>query len=201
MSLRLHIIIYICSCKDFYCIYCIYSYIFLWYYLHQEVIVLNLNDRIRQIRKDSSFKNQSDFANFLGTTRPAIASYELGKVIPNNTFLQLLCSKFNVSIDWLKFGKGEMYVQTDDSIFEDFAQKYSLSPAERDVARYCLQLTSTQRAEILNHVLNIAEIIKPTSIKQESINQELADYRQELEAEQRARLVCEDSDVKKNGTK
>jgi transcriptional regulator with XRE-family HTH domain len=165
------------------------------------VIVLNLNDRIRQIRKDSSFKNQSDFANFLGTTRPAIASYELGKVIPNNTFLQLLCSKFNVSIDWLKFGKGEMYVQTDDSIFEDFAQKYSLSPAERDVARYCLQLTSTQRAEILNHVLNIAEIIKPTSIKQESINQELADYKQELEAEQRARLVCEDSDVKKNGTK
>ena len=162
-----------------------------------------MKDRLIAIRKQLGGHkkiSQSNFAELLGTSRNAIASYELGKVIPSDTFIQLLCTKFNINETWLRTGEGDMHIKTDDSLFTAFAEKYNLSPTEQEVARYCLQLTSAQRAEILNHVLSIAEIIKPASIKQESIDQELAEYRQELEAEQRAPLVYEDSD-EENGTK
>jgi hypothetical protein len=54
-------------------------------------------------------------------------------------------------------------------------------------------ITSTQRAEILNHVVNVAQILKTTPSIEEpklkpvpnNIEQEVSDYRQELEAEQR----------------
>ena len=64
--------------------------------------------RLKEIRK-SIGDTQTQFAEKLGTSRNAIASYELGKVIPNDTFIQLLCAKFNINEEWLRTGNGEMY--------------------------------------------------------------------------------------------
>ena len=49
-----------------------------------------LKDRIRLIRKQAAKLTQEKFADVLGTTRPAIASYELGKVVPSDTLIQLI---------------------------------------------------------------------------------------------------------------
>ena len=164
-----------------------------------------MKDRLVEIRKHIGGQkkiSQSRFAELLGTTRNAVASYELGKVVPSDTFIQLLCSKFHINEDWLRTGAGDMLLESDDSIFTAFAEKYNLTTVEQDVARYCLQLTSAQRAEILNHVVNVAAIIKTVpSIEEpklkpvsDNIEQEVSDYRQELESEQRARLDYENSD-------
>jgi transcriptional regulator with XRE-family HTH domain len=173
----------------------------------------HMKDRLVKIRKQIDIQkkiSQSKFAGLLGTTRNAIASYESGKVVPSDTFIKLLCSKFNINEDWLRTGTGDMHIESDDSLFTIFSEKYGLTQTEQNVARYCLQLTSVQRTEILNHVLNIAEILKPTNLSNEHsskeivsnpITQELSNYKQELEAEERAQLVCENSDLKKNGTK
>ena len=159
-----------------------------------------MHNRLKILRKSLKL-SQAAFGGHLGVSRDVVNNIENGRVELKELMVKSICSLFSINETWLRTGEGDMHIKTDDSLFTAFAQKYNLTATEQEVARYCLQLTSAQRVEILNHVLNIAEIIKPTSLKQESINQELADYRQELEAEQRARLVCEDSDVKKNGTK
>lgn len=162
-----------------------------------------MKNRLKAVRKSLSPKiSQEKFGDMLGVSRNAIKTYELGTVVPSDTFIQLLCSKFNINEDWLRTGVGDMLIESDDSIFTSFAEKYNLTKAEQNVARYCLQLTSAQRAEILNHVVNVAEILKTTpSIEEpklktvsDNIDQEVSDYRQELEAEQRAQLVYENSD-------
>lgn len=114
-----------------------------------------MKDRIKAIRLAIRKKpkvSQSEFADFLGTTRPAIASYEIGKVIPSDTFIQLLCSKFNINEQWLRTGEGEMYQETEMTLFSAFARQYNLSEKEQHAARYLLSLSSEERQLILRHV-------------------------------------------------
>ena len=47
--------------------------------------------------------------------RGNIAAYEVGKNAPSDAVISLICTKFNISEDWLRTGTGEMYnIQTDD---------------------------------------------------------------------------------------
>lgn len=120
-----------------------------------------MNTRIKLLRKRLK-KTQPEFGKLCGKSRDAIATYESGRVIPDDTFIKMVCMTFNVNENWLRTGKGEMFIQTEDTIFEAFAKKYKLSEAEREVTKYCLQLTSEERKAVLNHILNIADVIRST---------------------------------------
>lgn len=67
-----------------------------------------MKERILKIRKDAKM-TQPEFGEVIGATRPMIASYEGGKVIPDKSMQMLICSKFNVSERWLETGEGEPY--------------------------------------------------------------------------------------------
>lgn len=168
-----------------------------------------MHNRVKILRKSLKL-SQAAFGERLGVSRDVINNIENARVELKELMVKSLCSLFSVNEHWLRTGEGSMLVESDDSLFTAFSEKYGLTQTEQNVARYCLQLTSTQRTEILKHVLNIAEIINPTNLSNEhsstesvsnTIPQELAKYKQELEAAQRAQLVCENSDLKKNGTK
>ena len=160
-----------------------------------------MHNRLKTLRKSLKL-SQAAFGSRLGVSRDVVNNIENGRVELKELMIKSICSLFAINEQWLRTGEGDMHIKTDDSLFTAFAEKYNLTTAEQEVARYCLQLTSAQRAEILNHILNIAEIIKPASVKNDDWKQrELADYAVELDAEQRAPLVYEDSDAKKNGTK
>jgi len=62
-----------------------------------------LKDRIKKIRKDSGL-NQTEFGAEIGASRPMIASYEGGSVVPDASKRMLICEKFNVNPDWLENG-------------------------------------------------------------------------------------------------
>lgn len=51
---------------------------------------------------------QQDFADKIGLKRQTIAAYEIGKIEPSESTLLLICEKFGVNEDWLKYGTGEM---------------------------------------------------------------------------------------------
>ena len=159
--------------------------------------------------------SQEKFAVLLGTTRNAIASYESGKVIPSDTFIQLLCTKFNIDEHWLRTGEGEMYKNDLDAQVESFAQKYILTPDEREIMRYFFQLAPKERTAMIEHVLGVADAIRSARdaaaeeqhaaaekqrtapLTDEEIEAELADYRAELLAERKARSASEDGNAKR----
>ena len=70
---------------------------------------LEIKERIKAVRKNNSM-NQTAFAEALGTTRSIIKNYEIGKVPPTGVFINLVCTKFGISKDWLETGKGEMKI-------------------------------------------------------------------------------------------
>lgn len=79
-----------------------------------------MKDRIKKIRK--SFpeygKTQESFANFLGIPKPNLSSYEIGRRIPSDSVIQLICEKCNVNREYLIDGKEPMFKEKDGSFSE-----------------------------------------------------------------------------------
>ena len=117
-----------------------------------------MNSRLKLLRKTLK-KTQHEFGILCGKSRDVISTYEIGRVIPDDTFIKFICMKFNVNEKWLRTGEGDMFTDNKDSIFKAFAEKYHLSDTEQELAKYCLSLSSEQRKEILNHVRQISKIL------------------------------------------
>ena len=166
---------------------------------------MELKERLKKVRKSQPKKlTQSVFAEMLGTKRDTIANYEGGRVEPTDTFIQLLCTKFNINEHWLRTGEGEMKEAGAADIFAMFAAQHNLTPAEREVMRYCFFLPPADRAALLTHITNLADTIRaaedteranaPAANQQhtmtdDEIEADVAAYRAALIAEKEAALA------------
>ena len=120
-----------------------------------------LHERIRDVRKSLKPKaSQTVFAEMLGASRDTIANYEGGRVVPTDTFIQLLCTKFNVSEEWLRTGAGSMHRSDIDAQVDTYARGYSLDAEEREIIRYFLQLDPPERAAMIGHVEKLAAAVR-----------------------------------------
>ena len=158
---------------------------------------MTIGERLKTFRK-SIKKTQAEFGSLLGTSRDTITNYEIGRVEPTDTFIQLLVTKFSVSEKWLRTGEGEMYEETETTLFNSFAKQYDLSEAEQRAARYLLNLTSEERQQILHHIVRLAEAITSTNQKVDlsKIDKELAAYKEELLAAEKGLSASEATEEK-----
>ena len=121
---------------------------------------MELNERIKIARKAAGYKSRDALADFLGSTRDAIASYELGRVVPNDVFLQLMATKLNLSYEWLKNGTGNMEVNPSsvDAIIEkldtddlEIVKIYAELPFEHKkiLKHFAKKIASTQTEQMV----------------------------------------------------
>ena len=67
-----------------------------------------INERIKQIRKFLNL-TQEEFARRINVSRSTIATYENSPITPpSKSFLELVSDEYNINIDWLLNGNGEM---------------------------------------------------------------------------------------------
>ena len=67
-----------------------------------------MNERIKELRKTLGF-TQQEFADKIGVKRNTVATYEMGRSVPSDSAISLICREFNVNEDWLRNGNGEMF--------------------------------------------------------------------------------------------
>ncbi len=68
-----------------------------------------MKDRIREIRKNNKM-NQAEFGAKLGVKGNTIGNYELGLRNPSDAVIFSICREFNINEEWLRTGKGDMYI-------------------------------------------------------------------------------------------
>lgn len=68
-----------------------------------------MNNRINQIRTCLKM-NQSDFGDKIGIGQAGVSAIEKGIRNITDRNIQLICEKFNVNEEWLRTGKGDMFV-------------------------------------------------------------------------------------------
>ena len=73
-----------------------------------------MNKRLKEVRKALGL-TQQEFADTIGSKRNTIAKYETETNVPSTAVISLICSKFNVNEEWLRTGKGEMFMELSKS--------------------------------------------------------------------------------------
>ena len=120
---------------------------------------MTLNEQLKKVRKALNL-TQTKFAKEIGLSQTSLGMIEVGDRKVQDRHIKTICSIFNVNEDWFRTGKGEMFNKKNDNFLEQMIKKYNLSHVEAQIADYCLNLSSEERAGILKHILNIANIIQ-----------------------------------------
>lgn len=85
----------------------------------------DVGKRIRILRGAESMTQRS-FAGIMRISQSHVANLEAGNTEPSDHLLSLICEKLEVSFDWLKHGRGPMYMPQDatDEEREKFTEWY-----------------------------------------------------------------------------
>lgn len=118
-----------------------------------------INAQIKALRKALKL-NQKEFGDKIGLKQGAISKIEQDGNTVTDQNIKLICEKFQVRLEWLTEGTGEMLQKTEDSLFASFAERYELSADDQALTRYLLQLTSEERQLVVQHILEMADIIR-----------------------------------------
>lgn len=78
-----------------------------------------MKDRIKAVRKDSGL-SQKEFGKRLCVSGSAVQKWEYGEMSPTDPVLQLMAQRFDVDLNWLLTGEGEMHREssTDEMILK-----------------------------------------------------------------------------------
>lgn len=68
-----------------------------------------MNKRLKILRTELDL-SQAEFSNKLSIAQSTYAVLESGKTALRDRHIKLICSTFNVSEEWLREGKGDMFV-------------------------------------------------------------------------------------------
>lgn len=69
----------------------------------------NFCQRLKSIRRSLKY-TQDEFSKLLNISKPTLVRYEAGGRKPDADLLSILADKYNVNINWLISGKGEMFL-------------------------------------------------------------------------------------------
>lgn len=69
-----------------------------------------MNERLKKLRKTLDLTQQT-FSDKLGVKRNTVAQWEIGRNEPSDAIILSICREFNVNEEWLRTGKGEMFIE------------------------------------------------------------------------------------------
>ncbi len=78
---------------------------------------MELKDRIKKLRMSLGL-SQEEFGRKIGKSKRTIQYWEQGKIAPPENILHLIEQTFNVNPEWLREGKGEMFLPKPKSNLE-----------------------------------------------------------------------------------
>lgn len=82
---------------------------------------MDINQRVRSLRKDFLHMTQEDFASSIKMSRSNLGSIEIGRIAVTDRVILDICEKFNVNVEWLRSGKGDVFVpKTRNQTITDF---------------------------------------------------------------------------------
>ena len=149
---------------------------------------MTIGERIRHFRKQILKMTQEDFARKINISRSNLGNIEVGTIGLTDRVATDICNAFSVSEVWLRSGEGEIYRESESTLFSAFVRQYDLSEKEQQAARYLLSLSSEDRQQILRVVEGLARAMQDDDSKKAEVEKRDQAHRMldvELDAEQK----------------
>ena len=156
-----------------------------------------MNERIKELRKNLNLTMEK-FGIRLGVGKTAISKLENGERNLTDLMFKSICREFNVNEEWLRTGKGEMFVSNTGNELDALVKKYNLSHGVYIfIEKLINSRPETQNAIVefvkevgsalsTDDVLANADTFSKTDLNKLSIDEQVEDFRRQLEAEEKA---------------
>lgn len=113
-----------------------------------------IGDRIYSLRKDLGL-SQGTFGEKIGIKKSSVSSMEKNKSNPSEQTIKSICREFNVNYSWLVTGSGEVFLKTDDALFEALAEEYNLSEIHMRMVKEFLKLDDHDKDVFVKYLENV----------------------------------------------
>lgn len=111
-------------------------------------------ERVRELRKSLNLTLEK-FGKALGVGKTAISRIENNERKLTEQMILSICREFRVDYFWLTEGKGEMFIETPESIVDEIAEDYDLDDIDKKMLEKYLSLSKEERNVIKNYFKNI----------------------------------------------
>lgn len=112
-----------------------------------EARIMTIGQRVRQLRKELKL-SQPAFGEKLGVSKDVIVNIELERAPIKELMIKMICKTFNVNPLWLEEGMGEMFLDVPDTILDDLAIEFDLSPTEKNIVTNYLRMSPEERRKV-----------------------------------------------------
>ena len=142
-----------------------------------------INERFIKLRKACK-KSQTEFSKVLGLSRSGVSEIESGRRNVTEKHLVILSNwdEYNVNIDWLRTGNGEMFLPNETDTLEAIRREYHLTDQQFKFVSNFLRLPENEKEIIFRFLSSVFDNADTVESK---IERELDEYRAELELEAR----------------
>lgn len=115
---------------------------------------MDIGDRIKILRKTLKL-TQAEFAAGINLKATVIGMYENKQRNVLDRNLALICIKYNVNENWLRYGTGNMFIEKDTITLDDYAKKNNLSEIEYEIIKLYMGIDPEVRKKIVENLRNI----------------------------------------------
>ena len=118
---------------------------------------MTINDRIKMIRVDKGYSQQK-FADKIKLSANFINLIERGSRNPSERTLNDISAEFNVNLEWLKTGEGEMYdEESEDVVIKSLKSEYNLDDIDVEIIQTYIKMAPLERQVFKDFIKNIAD--------------------------------------------
>ena len=151
-----------------------------------------MKERLKTLRKELHL-TQQEFADKIGIQRSTYAKYEIGASSPIDAVVTLICKTCNVNEEWLRNGSGEMFIQRDpfDEVYKMVNEMLwdESSDLKRRLVTAILRLSPAQLRYARDWIMETFDLAPAAADpdpeeREPTIDEKVAAYRAELEAEE-----------------
>lgn len=115
-----------------------------------------MNNRFKLVRNTLGM-TQEEMGTYLGLRKGTISDIERGKIKLTGRNMSILHDKLNVNIDYLKAGKGEMFITgLPEDNFTDMLAKFAEDTKTKDFLKVYLELDENGKAVIADLVHSLS---------------------------------------------
>lgn len=143
---------------------------------------MKINDRVKELRTALKL-TQTEFGKRVDIGQSYLASIESADRNVTEKITRLISLEFNVNEEWLRTGKGQMFIEKDSTIITKLSEEYNLDRVDTEIIKGYLNLDPEQKKAIKAYVSSIASAIAHEEVSAAKIEEDgLSDEDKEVEA-------------------
>ncbi len=124
-----------------------------------------IGSRLKYLRKELLKLNQTNFANKLNLTQNFLTRLETGDRNFTERTLNDICRVYNVNINWLKYGKGDVFNPTTSDNINALVQEYNLDDLSKSIITTYVNLDLDTRLAILKFAKELSIEVNKSNLK------------------------------------